>query len=1237
MNIKRIISTALLVVMMFTTIVAAMPFAASAAYSDSSANAQGNIPEGTTPANLTSAELEAYMNEYLSTSSGAYTEFESAAERLNYELAKGYLYYSNSSGNEYTLFVNKYTGFVYYVNNVTGQILTSNPINVSRVSGLSDRESLMSQIVIRFSDINNPKDSGEYNSIKWAARRAQISISAMKNGFRVNYTLGDTSSRFLLPGMVLAEDFEESILIPFILQYQQLVIDYCSEECLIDDLYFFDDEENEIISNYEYEDYGYINYSSDTGLLSYLSDTKIMYTEVLDKSSEEYIKINKLNDDIKKIVANYVLQAPIKYLDEPDRYAAQLKRMYEEFPITKDGTAIYAYSGSQESATKRQLSSIIKKNLPEYTFTLMYEQEAACAYVAPTEEKEVFRCALEYTFNSDNSLSVRLPANSIVFDESKYVLDEIVPLQYFGAGNMKNSGYLFYPDGSGTIVEFDEFYSETKLLPVQITAPVYGLDYCYSKLDKIDGITFRAQVTMPVYGIVNEVVASEATKLLYGKETVTNGYFAIIEEGSALANITAASGGASHEFIGAYSYYSPTDSDMFEASEALSVGGNKNEFFKMISKVKYQGSYTTRYVMLCDEELGNEIYGENAFYKSGYVGMATYYRDYLKNNGVLTALENLNETLPLYIESIGAMDILSKFLTFPVNETISLTKFSDIKIIYDELAKCEELVITKAAEYQALADNEKDEVQKYQYQKEADRYKELIGKVKNIVNVNFKLTGFANGGYNNTYPVKLKWVKECGGKSGFKSLIEYADTVSAKENSNLSIFPDFDFEFIHATSTFDGVSFDDFNSTMVDNRYAVKQKYNSITQLFEATSAYVVSPDTYSSSFAKFNKSYSKYNNKNISLSTFGSTLNSNFNEDNTINREDAMNMVESMLDTVANKNGYNVMTDAGNIYAMSYAKHILNAPIDSSHHRYSSYTVPFVAMVLHSYVSYTGEPINYSGSPDYDRLRAIESGAALYYIVCYREDNIVYMKNDSSLNKYYGVNYNNWYDSIVDTYYTLDNYIGSLQAYEIVDHKTLIAEREIEDYEQAINYIRLQDEILEFLDVQLQQAADKAILALKGDEANYDKRIKLDVKLDALMVTFADILNIPVAELYNAGEGETSFADRVAALANEYTSYYCGAANAENTVVVEFSSFIYGEGDYVSKYSYVTDSYALDKDYVYTDYTIDNNNVTMVTYKNGTSTVRFILNYNNYKVTVRLSATEVYELSGYDCVKIVD
>ncbi len=1232
MKIKRIISTALLVVMIFTTISAVLPFGASAAYSESGAAAEGNIPAGTTPATLTSAQLEEYMEEYLASSGSEYTTFESASERLNYELSKGYLYYANSPGNAYTLFVNKFTGFVYYVNNTTGQILTSNPVNVSSAPGVSDREALMSQIVIKFSDRNNPKDSGEYNSMKWAARRAQISISAMKNGFRVNYTLGDTSSRFLLPGMVIAEDFEETILLPLVLQYEALVLEYCSDYS-DEDLNFFETE-----NYYEAYDHDYINTSSIDGLLAYIDDTKEVYTGALSKTSEEFSKINKLNDDLKKIVANYSPQIPARYLDEPDRYAAQLDKMYTDFPITKDGTAIYVYAGSQESATKRQLSSIIKRNLPEYTFTIMYEQEAACGYTAKMEEKQVFRCALEYTFNSDCSLSVTLPANSIIFDESKYVLDEITPLQFFGAGDMTSDGYLFYPDGSGTIVDFDEFYSDVKTLPVEIKAPVYGLDYCYSKLDKIDGISFRAQVTMPVFGIVNEVKASDATKLLYGKETVTNGYFAILEEGSALASVRATSGGASHKFIGAYAYYSPTLSDMFEASEALSVGGKSDEYFKMMANAKYQGSYKTRYVMLCDEALGSEIYGEDAFYKSSYVGMATYYRDYLKENGVLTALENLNDTLPLYVEALGAMDILSKFLTFPVNETIPLTTFGDIQKIYDELSRCEELVVTKAAEYQALADNEKDEVQKYQYQKEADRYKELIGKVKNIVNVNFKLTGFANGGMSSTYPVKLKWVKECGGKSGFKNLVKYAETVSAKEGSNLSIFPDFDFSFIHETSMFDGVSLDDFTSTMVDNRYALKQQYNSITQLFEQAFSYVASPDVFNGAFNKFNKTYSTYNNKNISLSTLGSVLNSNLNEENTINREEAMTMVEKTLDTVANKNGYNVMTEAGNAYALSYAKHILNSPIDSSHHRYTSYAIPFVGMVLHSYVSYTGEPINYSGSAAYDRLRAIESGAALYYIVCFRDKNIVHMKDDAKLNKYYGVDYHNWYDSIIDTYYTINNDIGSLQDYEIVDHTTLLAEREIEAEEEAANYIRLQDEIIEFLDLQLQETVDKALLALKGDAANYDKRVKLLVNVDALMNAFADVLNLPLADLSKVTvEGEASFADRVSALVTRYTSYYCGATSEENTVTVEYLDFKYGEGKYVSKYSYITESCALDKDYIYTDFTIDNNNVTMVTYKKGQDTVRFILNYNNYKVTVRLSATEIYELSGYDCVKIVD
>ncbi len=1193
--------------MLFTTVAAAIPFTANAAYSDAASAGTANVPEGFEEANLNSAELEAYIDEYLT------YNFSTAAEMLNYELTKGYLYYVNSVGNAYTMFVNKYTGFVYYVNNLTGQILTSNPINPATAAGTQDKEFLMSQISVSFTESANSTSGGEYSSVKWAARRAQISVTAISGGLRVNYTLGDTTTRFLLPGMLTAEAFESTILIPMLDSFEELLIENCGEEYPDENFSFFD---NELYTPYEY---GCINTVKRTGgLILYLEDMQKIYRKALSTSSAEYQRLNKLYSDIIKIIGAYSLKAPEKYIGQ-DRYKTELEAMYKNYPITQEGIAVYVYAGSNLPEEKRPLANIIKRNCSEYTFSLMYAQEKEVKYVDNSVQKPVFRCALEYTFNSDNSLSVRLPASSIVFDETVYTLDKITPLQYFGGADMTGDGYVFYPDGSGTIIEFDDFYSSAKTVGIEIEAPIYGLDYCYSKLDNIAGISHRAQVTMPVFGIVNDVKANEAVQQAYGCEKYTNGYFAIIEEGSALATLMVKSGGDAHRFIGSYAYYTPYPSDIYDLSETLSVGSLG--IYKIVSKSKYTGSYVTRYVMLGDEA----VFGDKAAYDTDYVGMATYYRDYLKNNGVLTALENISADLPLYIETLGAMDIMTRFLSFPVTETIPLTTFENVSQIYEELSACESFVVSKVAEYTQLAANETDDVQKYQYEQQAKRYGDLVGKIQNIRNINFKLTGFANGGMQSTYPAKLKWVKACGGKSGFSELVSTANTVSAQDGYSFKLYPDFDFMYITKTGSFDGIDTDEAASVMVDNRYASKQIYNSVMQEFETFFTLVVSPDAIEGLYEGFEEYYSKFENKNISVSTMGSDLNSNFDKNNPINREQAMVYVEEVLDAMANVNGYEVMVDTGNVYAVEYATHILNMPIDSSHHRYTSYTVPFSALVLHSYVSYTGEPINYSGSPTYDMLRAIENGAALYYIVCFQ--NTSYMKDDENLNKYFGVDYHNWFDDIVENYAKLNSYIGGLQDYEIVDHDMLLAEREIEESEMAANYVRLETEIIEFLDKQLLAFVDSKLAELKGNEANYDKRIKISVNKDALLAEIADILNVSVDGL------SADFTAKFDALVLEYTEFYCGADDAANTVEATFSDFEYGTGEYVTKYTYITDSFALDKDYVYTNYTIDNGNVTMVTYQKGDSTVKFILNYNNFNVTVRLSATEVYELSAYGCV----
>ena len=135
-------------------------------------------------------------------------------------------------------------------------------------------------------------------------------------------------------------------------------------------------------------------------------------------------------------------------------------------------------------------------------------------------------------------------------------------------------------------------------------------------------------------------------------------------------------------------------------------------------------------------------------------------------------------------------------------------------------------------------------------------------------------------------------------------------------------------------------------------------------------------------------------------------------------------------------------MVDGGNVYALQYADHILNIATDSSHYRYSSYTIPFVGMILHGYISYAGSPLNYAGNANYDALRSIESGAAPFYILAYQEQNTKKLKEDENLNKYYGVTYATWKDSVVEMYKFINEAIGDLQDYEIVDHKILVAER---------------------------------------------------------------------------------------------------------------------------------------------------------------------------------------------------
>ncbi len=1202
MKLNKILSSALVAILLFSSLIVLFPAVSDAAY----VKYEENLTT------LSKESIEKYVQAIYAADKGKESqyegykkyEFQTAEEMFLYEASLGYLMGVDSQNGKYSMFVNIYTGTLYYLNKSTGQMLTSNPWYYSNKNTDEIDRSLLSQVQIDFSEITSGQNY-VYNSSQWAAERGQIKTEYISNGIRVNYILGDITERYLLPEAIKADKFEELIYLPMLRQLRNLMEEYCPPT-----------DENEYdpdFENYEiYDENGNIPEirSYVKAMTSLYQGYKVDGVSLEDYNPLAYRTIKNLCDDINKMTVNY------KFRD-----ASSSNNKYSEYG------SVYVL----QSSNKIDASKHFRKYCGSYSISEMLADEKELGVEVDEDAKPAFNCSVEYSFNEDGSFSARLPANSISFDETLYTLNSITVLPYFGAGELssENNGYVFYPDGSGTIINISDFLN----VQPRVSAQVYGNDYCYSNITG----AHREQITMPVFGIVTDTKANASVSAKYGLETVTNGYFAIIEEGASLANIEYRMGGASYKFAHAYCSYTPYPSDKYDLSETIAVGGSAS--YTIVSESKYNGSYVTRYVMLDDERINSE--GNVA----SYVGMVNYYRNYLYHiTGTLTALETVTEDIPLYIEVLGAMDVVKKVLSFPVTSSVALTTFEDVLTIYNELSSAKEIYEAEAVKYENMAMEATDENEKLQYMQAAEDCKNLAVDIKNI---NFRLTGFANGGLYSTYPTKVKWSRACGGSSGFKKLLEGASEISSNENANLGIYPDFDFSYINYTEAFDGISKSGNVSRMVDNRYASKQSYSSVLQTYETIYSLVINPKALDDLYSKFIKKYSKYDVTGVSVSTLGSDLNSNFDEDEPVNRDEAEDYVKNILSQLKDEKyydvlidtdvfvfkkeySYNIMVDKGNVFTLEYAKHILNAGIDSSHLTYSSYTIPFVGMVLHGSVNYAGTPINYSGTTAYDILRCIESGASLYYILAYNSDNIGYMKEDVELNKYYGVDYTTWHDEILKTYKELNDAIGDLQTSMIVDHKVIKGERVIETSEWNDNYEFLIKEFIEEAEAAISKSVDDAYKALMGTAPGTPLKVTVD-KTDLLLWFAAEINGI-----YEEETGKIIFPESTAdsweileksldELIAKYENEYDGG---EGEIIVNIDSDVIA---YESRYHFVTDSEANDKNYDMTNYTSDIDNIVIVTYDNGTS---FILNYNIYTVDVRIDGV-VYRIEKYGYKKL--
>jgi hypothetical protein len=569
-------------------------------------------------------ELEAEYDD-----EGKFKGYVPVGDRIVYDpetkLAKMDLRYVQDG---YELYVDAYSGEVATKCIATGEVLFSNPCTVGNYgsSKMTDTvmSEVMSQLVVKYTDIS----TGEwqyYHSYEWAASRGQIVVRNIKNGIRVEYTIGREEARLLVPHMIAISSFE-SKLETYI---KAAVGDKNDPENYDPDIDFL---YQKFKAYYLEKDPSKVtNEVIKQNMLTEYPITKKIPVYVLDVTTSESEKAK-----LEMIIKTYCPDYSYEDLDE-DHLLVGYEATDKNPPLFK---MALEYSLDSNGMTVRLPANGIRFNESLYRL----EEIRILPYMGAAADNE------GYNFFPDGS--------GTLFDYEK----------------IKEGGLEISLNGKLYGNDFAYHTIDGKLEEI-LRYPVFGL------VENEDLSKLQPPITnvTPEEGETDTEAEKEEPK--YKKR----GFVAIVEEGDALMQLSSYHMGSRGVYNTMMMTVFPRPKDEYNLAEAISVGENKP--VTVVSARKYTGNFKIRYIMLTDDAVAAEK-GITNYYTTSYTGMALAYRSYLESIGMLTRLkaDEVKENIPLYVETFGAIFSTKKILSIPFDVTVPLTSFDDIVKMYDELA-----------------------------------------------------------------------------------------------------------------------------------------------------------------------------------------------------------------------------------------------------------------------------------------------------------------------------------------------------------------------------------------------------------------------------------------------------------------------------------------------------------------------------------------------------------------------
>jgi len=217
----------------------------------------------------------------------------------------------------------------------------------------------------------------------------------------------------------------------------------------------------------------------------------------------------------------------------------------------------------------------------------------------------------------DTGVSVEIPFDSISEADPAYKLGQLYVYPFLGyTRGATTPGYMFIPDGSGSLIRFAETTKATNMY----YGRYYGADLGMLAEMPYDPTVNRAmRISVPVYGLV------------HGEKE--NGYIAIVEKGASYGEIQAHPAGIITNFNFIYNMFVYNQS-YFQATNRSGAGVTTLQQKTNAFDVKIHYRFLT---------------GEN----SDYVGMARSYQQYLVERGQLKKVADDGNDIGIKLEFLG--------------------------------------------------------------------------------------------------------------------------------------------------------------------------------------------------------------------------------------------------------------------------------------------------------------------------------------------------------------------------------------------------------------------------------------------------------------------------------------------------------------------------------------------------------------------------------------------------------